>query len=72
MKVVRLGLSSEKNAHRAGRALQVSQWLQKEYGLVRDKDYDWYFMSVDKEVHFRFFAEDSDQMESLMHLLWAE
>jgi hypothetical protein len=57
---------------RAGKALAISYWLQRECGLAVSKDYDWYFMSKDKEVHFRFYGENNEAMESVLLMRWVE
>jgi hypothetical protein len=56
-------------------ALKLSQWLKDEYGLVRERDYDWYFMTRDDEFHLRFFGEqekDFEGMETFLLLKWPQ
>jgi hypothetical protein len=56
---------------RAGKALAISHWLQRECGLMRDTDFDWFFMSKENEVHFRFY-NDNEAMESVLLMRWIQ
>jgi hypothetical protein len=69
MNIVKLPLTDVKTSHRATKALEISHWLQDDYGLVRDKDFDWFFMSAAQEVHFRFF-NDNEAVASFMLMKW--
>lgn len=69
MNIVKLPLDARYPSERVTRALEISHWLSDEYGLEREKDFDWCFMSRDKEVHFRFF-NDNEEMASFMVMKW--
>jgi hypothetical protein len=69
MNIVKLSLESNRPQERVDKALEISHWLQGEYGLVREKDFDWFFMSTACEVHFRFF-DDNEAVASFMLMKW--
>jgi hypothetical protein len=67
--IVKLPLASKIPKDRVDTALAISHWLQDDYGLVREKDFDWFFMSAAQEVHFRFF-DDNEAIASFMLMKW--
>ena len=69
MNIVKLPLDHTNPAQRAGKALAISHWLQDDYGLVREKDFDWFFMSAAQEVHFRFY-NDNEAVASFLLMKW--
>jgi hypothetical protein len=74
MKIIKLPYSiPHSNSAPMGVAIKLSQWLREEYDLVKDRDYDWCFMSKNKEFHLRFFGDrekDFESMETFLILKW--
>ena len=50
-------------------AIEMSHWC-KGHGLDLGRDYDWSFMSADKEIHFRFYNQ-AESYSTLFALTWA-
>jgi len=67
VKIVKIPYNDQRGA--AGVAIEMSYWC-RDHGLVRDLDYDWAFITAEKEIHFRFF-NDNDSYATLFALKWA-
>jgi hypothetical protein len=68
--IVKLPLKYSTPSERAAKALSISHWLQRECGLMRDTDFDWSFMTKENEVHFRFYSDNNEAMESILLMRW--
>jgi hypothetical protein len=70
MNIVKLPLTAVTLSNRAVKALAISNWLQRDCGLAVGKDFDWFFMSKENEVHFKFHEEHNESMESVLLMRW--
>lgn len=69
MNIVKIPAPPLQSTRRMLRGLEISQWLQEECGLVRDKDFVWGFNTIDEEIHFTFF-DNNNEMASYLLMKW--
>lgn len=76
MKIIKLSYSNGTSIKKPMlEAIELSKWLQAEYNLIKDVDYDWCFISKNKEFHLRFFGNrqpEFESMESYLILKWQD
>ena len=66
MKIVAIPFQDQRIA--AGLAIEMSYWC-RDLGLERGRDYDWYFLSQEKKIHFRFYG-DRESYATMFALKW--